>query len=554
MEYHRIGEGNAIKSNKHITGIIILSAFVGLMVFFYVFSVNSASLRLLLIAYLITVGIDALMLGLHIFRHHPPVAAERFDPTKLTILIICYNGADILPETLRQAMKHVPPRQIIVVSDNSSDHTVEVAKAMGARAYANNRNYGKSMSINRHIHRVKTPYVLILDDDTLIGRTFIPTSLLDAGYSAVAFNVLPAPTRSLANYFQQFEYLKSMVIRKGLRTVSASVGNVSGAIGLYHTAALWKQAVLHSGQSGGEDQQRTLLTHLTQQGKGVVYCSSTVYTLAPDSLVKVFKQRAFKWNTAAHENFLLLLRAILHPDTHYMLKIEKTYALFVLLTDPFRMLFFYLILFAPIGSFITHILLIAAFYVVLEIAAWFKTGRENPLWVAILFPLYAKMCAVARFTAHFYWFKKKYVYSLRNHFHRLINGRHLLREYSLVSVLLVMLWSVATYKLYSLLAYSSADASINYSIPMWQPLEWLPVSLSAIELIVSCFVIALMAKYAKAMYQALASLAQWFQQALARRREKTVPTISLARLDANAPRPAKRSTRPGTGRIRALPA
>jgi cellulose synthase/poly-beta-1,6-N-acetylglucosamine synthase-like glycosyltransferase len=465
-------------------GILVLLGLAGLLVFFYVFSVNSASLYVLLLAYLITLTLDIFILTLHIIRPYPSSPPQRFDPNGLTIFIACYNGADIIAQTLKHALRHVPARQIIVVSDNSNDDTVSIAKSMGVQVYENHKNFGKSMSINQHIHRVKTPYTLILDDDTLIGRTFLPTSLLEDGYSAVAFEVMPIPTKSLANKFQQFEYQKTMTIRKGLRASTGSVGNVSGAIGLYHTKALQAQATRHSGQSGGEDQQRTLLTHLESTGKGVTYCGSTVQTLAPDSLAALFKQRAFKWNTSGHENFLLMLRAVLHPHTHYLLKIEKAYALFILLTEPFRMLAFFLILFAPIGSFMTHLALIWLFYVWVEMAAWLKTGRLSPLWVVVIFPFYGKLCAVARSIAHFYWYKKKYLYVVKNRFHRLIGDRKLLREYTLVTITLLTVWGFALHRAGTLIMSSSADARISYRIPQWQALESLPATISLAHILV----------------------------------------------------------------------
>lgn len=109
----------------------------------------------------------------------------------LTIVIPTYNGGDVLKETIKQAHKHVRLDQIIVVSDASTDNTAEIARRAGVRVIVNKRNLQKARSINAAMPHVRTPYVLLLDDDTLIGETFIPTSLLDEGYTAVAFNVMP---------------------------------------------------------------------------------------------------------------------------------------------------------------------------------------------------------------------------------------------------------------------------------------------------------------------------------------------------------------------------
>jgi cellulose synthase/poly-beta-1,6-N-acetylglucosamine synthase-like glycosyltransferase len=464
-------------------GVVILLGLISLIVFFYTFSVNSASLYILLLAYILAGVLDVLILALHLVRPYPDTNKRSFDPSKLTILIACYNGADVLPATIKDATRHVPASQILVISDKSTDNTVAIARSMGVQVYENQRNMNKSMSINQHIHRVTTPYTLILDDDTLIGKTFMPTSLLDDGYSAVAFEVMPIPTGTLINKFQQFEYQKTMTIRKQLRASTGSVGNVSGAIGMYHTKDLQAQARRHSGQPGGEDQQRTLLTHLESKGKGVTYCDSAVETLAPDTFASLFKQRAFKWNTSSHENFVLLVRAILHPRTHHLLKIEKAYSLFILLTEPFRIVAFTVLVLAPLGSFVSHLGLIWLFYVGLEVASWVKTGRQTPLWIVMIFPFYAKMCGVARSIAHFYWFKKKYIYAVKNQFHQLIHGRNLLKEYAATSFVLLTLWGLAGLKLAALFN-PSRDAQIRYRLPEWQPLEGLSLHMSLAHILI----------------------------------------------------------------------
>lgn len=407
---------------------------------------DSGIMTNLLAAYFLAVSADGIIVILHVVRRHPERRAEIFDSSKLSILIVCYNGEKVLGEAIRQALRHVPPSQVVVISDNSTDATEEVARGFGVRVYRNFRNMGKSMSINRHIHKVATPYTLILDDDTLIGDMYIPTSLLDRGYAAVAFKVMPIPSRRLVNRFQQFEYRKSMVIRKGLKASVGAVGNVSGAIGLFHTHNILLQAFRHSGQQGGEDQQRTNLTHLESRGRGVTYYPSVVHTLAPESWRALFRQRAFKWGTAAHENFVLLFQVLLHPDTHFLLKLEKAYSLFILLSEPFRILFLLLVLFAPIGSFTAHLLTILLMYVGIELLSWIKTRRQDPVWAVLLFPLYAKFIAIARFAAHFYWLKKKYIYCIRHGFHRWIWDRRLISEYLLVLAVLTVLWGIALHK------------------------------------------------------------------------------------------------------------
>ena len=134
-------------------------------------------------------------------------------------------------------------------------------------------------AINVALKEVRTPYVLMIDDDTLIGNIKIPTSLLKKKYEAIAFIVLPTVENWITK-IQSYEYAKSMKFGKVYQSNYRTVQNISGAIGLFHTRELIRQTKLHTGEFSGEDLQRTLLIHLNN-AKGVVLQQSTVYTDAP---------------------------------------------------------------------------------------------------------------------------------------------------------------------------------------------------------------------------------------------------------------------------------
>src|SRR5215216_3852028 len=74
-----------------------------------------------------------------------------------------------------------------------------------------------------------------------------------------------------------------------------------------------------------EDQQRTCLVHLHNDGKGITYTDSAVHTLAPDNIKSWIKQRSKRWNLSCSELFILYWRILLNPKSHYLLKIEKAY-------------------------------------------------------------------------------------------------------------------------------------------------------------------------------------------------------------------------------------
>ncbi len=433
-----------------LSSIIIIFLLFFYIFFFYVALYKGtlfSNVFLTIILYILST--DGLMLGVSIFRRtHKNLQynKETFDPTAVTCVIACYNGADVLPETLRQVMLHIPKEQIIVVSDKSTDDTAKVARQAGVEVIENKINLNKALSISKAINKVKTPLVLVMDDDVYIEDIFIPTSLItEKKYRAVSFNVIPKRTKTLINALQIFEYRKSMFFSKALRSKIGAVSNVSGAIGLFLREDIDLQKTIHSGQFGGEDQQRTTLAHLFDKTKskfagyrGVTFYPSTVFTDAPNSVKAFLKQRSFSWGMATHENFFIYWR-VLFSDKHWLLKIDRAYLLFIFLTEPIRII---LLPFTLLRPAIIIVLLVA--YFVLENIAWLRLSRRDPYWVIVLSPLFNMLKIFTRFIAYFYWLKVKIIY-LKKGLHKYIISRNLLLEYSTIIIVMFILLSLSLY-------------------------------------------------------------------------------------------------------------
>ena len=427
----------AVESAVIFTGLVYILALFYLLLpneASQTFSLSWNSLIGLLYVSMIT---DGLILLVHLPRRQSHHENALFDSNKVTVLIACYNGEAVIGETISNALKKVDKDHILVASDGSKDKTVEIAQSYGVTVLDFQENMQKAHTISRAIHHVKTPYVLILDDDTHIDQMFIPTSLLDEGYDAVAFAILPEQTGTLANKFQTFEYRRSMFIGKSLRGNVGAVGNVSGAIGLFHTQDLVEQDGHHSGQWGGEDQQRTMLVHLKRKHKGVTFFNSVVTTKAPDSFKALTKQRTKIWNRACHELFWLNFKVAFTPNSHYLLKLNRAYYLYVLLTDPIRILMLWSLLLYPINILVNYV-----FYLLLNLVYWFKLGRADSLWVVALYPIYSKYNTICRFYAHIHWFEVKYNFYKRK-LHTRVNQRKIALEYVLTSILLFCMWVLA---------------------------------------------------------------------------------------------------------------
>ena len=199
------------------------------------------------------------------------------DPSLVTVVIACRNGAGVLASTIEDIRRIAPGAQVMVVDDGSTDGTANLARELGCEVHRFERSKGKAAAVNYGIYRVATPLVLLLDDDTRLGNARIPTSLITDGVAdAVAFHVLPdrrnrdgAHDHNFLGSLQRYEYGKSMEIGKRFHDVTRSVSCVSGAVGLFRRDDLQAFHHRHTGVFQGEDLQRTMI-HLLE-GKRIVF-------------------------------------------------------------------------------------------------------------------------------------------------------------------------------------------------------------------------------------------------------------------------------------------
>lgn len=85
----------------------------------------------------------------------------------ISVVIPCYNKAPYLQETLDSALgQTVPPAEIIVVDDGSTDDSAAIAEAYGPPVTVlRQENRGESVARNRGIRRATGSWVALLDAD-----------------------------------------------------------------------------------------------------------------------------------------------------------------------------------------------------------------------------------------------------------------------------------------------------------------------------------------------------------------------------------------------------
>ena len=90
-------------------------------------------------------------------------------PSNVTIIIPTCNRAHYLGETLDSVLgQTVPPTQVIVVNDGSTNSTLEVLGRYSERIEViDQENGGRARAVNRAMARVRGEYLWIFDDDDI---------------------------------------------------------------------------------------------------------------------------------------------------------------------------------------------------------------------------------------------------------------------------------------------------------------------------------------------------------------------------------------------------
>lgn len=96
---------------------------------------------------------------------------------KITAIIPAFNEEATVAEVVRVARSSKMIGEVLVVSDGSTDNTVETARAAGARVLDLKKNHGKGSAMRLGVLDTNAPIVLFLDAD-LRGLTASHLELL----------------------------------------------------------------------------------------------------------------------------------------------------------------------------------------------------------------------------------------------------------------------------------------------------------------------------------------------------------------------------------------
>ena len=94
---------------------------------------------------------------------------------KVCIAIINWNGLDWLTKTLPVIQKFSKQAKIVVVDNNSSDDSKKYIrnKFTNIDIIEHKKNYGFSAGYNKALKKIKTKYVLLLNNDVIVSRNWL---------------------------------------------------------------------------------------------------------------------------------------------------------------------------------------------------------------------------------------------------------------------------------------------------------------------------------------------------------------------------------------------
>jgi glycosyltransferase involved in cell wall biosynthesis len=223
----------------------------------------------------------------------------------LSILIPVYNGE----ETIRDALEDLVRRglnyryEVIVCDDGSTDSSLREAQLVANQhcgiSVVENGSHGEKVSaIKAGLQRITTPYVLLLDADSMIVE--LKNRYLDRlvekmharQWAAVGFKIQSSSNRLLES-LQALEY---SLATDSLRQTLGLVVCLSGAGVLWEADSLEKVLSRHTGVFEGDDLESTILATLLNLKIGYETQGVIVTTRPKRSLGALFKQRALIWD------------------------------------------------------------------------------------------------------------------------------------------------------------------------------------------------------------------------------------------------------------------
>jgi biofilm PGA synthesis N-glycosyltransferase PgaC len=233
--------------------------------------------------------------------------------SKVTVLIPAYNEKGSLADTIQSLrIQTVPPEEIIVIDDCSTDGSGDIARKCGVTSIRPFTNTGsKAGAQNFALGRVQTGFTMAIDADTTLAPDAIEKLLQafdDPETAAACGFVIPRNVSSLWERGRYIEYLLAFTWYKPIQDYYQKPLISSGCFSIYRTDILrenggWSTRTL------AEDMDLTWSFY--EKGYGVRFITEAVcYPIEPHNFTFMSKQLR-RWSHGFVQNVMLHWQRVL---------------------------------------------------------------------------------------------------------------------------------------------------------------------------------------------------------------------------------------------------
>lgn len=224
---------------------------------------------------------------------------------KVAFLIASKDGEKTIARTVRAAIAN--NEDVFVVSDGSSDHTAQEARAAGAQVLALQKNIGKPSALHRAYQHFKLSKrydaIAILDDDVTIDADFMEHAKKIMRHDvaiSVGRNITEWPDESRWNMWlaaRAYSYWCYQITLRRLQSAYNVMNCISGSNSLYRTEVL-DQVLTGQTPYIVDDTFWTLEAHRLKLGKIVYAPKAQAWIQDPTTFHDWYKQNLrWMWGT-----------------------------------------------------------------------------------------------------------------------------------------------------------------------------------------------------------------------------------------------------------------
>jgi biofilm PGA synthesis N-glycosyltransferase PgaC len=230
----------------------------------------------------------------------------------LTIIVPAYNEAASVADTVRSLQAQtLPPAEIIVEDDGSSDGTGDIARACGVPVVRPEKNTGSKAGAQTFaLPLVKTEFTMAIDADTTLAPDAIEllmAAFVDPNIVAACGYVLPRHVGSVWERGRYVEYLFAFSFYKQIQDHYGKPTISSGCFSAYRTERL-REVGGWSTRTLAEDMDLTWTFY--ERGWGVRFIPEALsYPIEPHDL-RLMRSQLRRWSHGFVQNVRMHGRSV----------------------------------------------------------------------------------------------------------------------------------------------------------------------------------------------------------------------------------------------------